>query len=635
MEVSLSSEALTQLNTAEAKALHDISDSLSSCGVGRIVNLPQIIVVGEQSSGKSSVLEAISHVRFPVDGGLCTRFATELVLRPADETRVDVSVKFADKSKAPQAFHRQGFREEDLPEIIDEAKGHMGFTGAAGKRFSKDVLRLEIQGPKMYPLSLVDLPGLFHNLTETQSLSDMAVVNELVQSYMQQKNSIVLVVITANNQLASHTALKKVKEVDPHGLRTIGVITKPDLTRPGFSDEKMYVRVAKNQEAANKLHLGWHVLRNRAEDETSLEGRDKLEEAFFKSGAWASVPRDDRGIESLRRKLSRVLYSHIRNGLPEVIADIEVNLRERQEELERLGRPRATHEDMRSFLLEIAADFQRLARDGIEGRYNDSFFGGLDDETLKLRAQVRNFNRAFDHVLKAKGSAQVVVASLFTNPAPKEVPKHLEAFLKKHAYDFPDPVPVTKRSFDAQLLRQAAANQGREFPGSPNKDLAIQLFKRQADPWKKIAKFHIERVSLVAKAFVDEVFKHVVGAPTMTSTTEAILSTCVDPFFDEKERLLESKLEELLRPYSQGFALPLDADFHHLYTEKVMTNVAGRVESILQKKHPGIFESGSQTKPSTEMIKQAIASEKESGDDEFGMEMVVDMMEIYYEVRGL
>lgn len=96
MDVSLSPDVLNQLNTTEARALHDISDSLSACGVGRIVNLPQIIVVGEQSSGKSSVLEAISHVRFPVEGGVCTRFATELVLRQANETRVDVSVQITE-----------------------------------------------------------------------------------------------------------------------------------------------------------------------------------------------------------------------------------------------------------------------------------------------------------------------------------------------------------------------------------------------------------------------------------------------------------------------------------------------------------------------------------------------------------
>ncbi|KAH7139900.1 P-loop containing nucleoside triphosphate hydrolase protein [Dactylonectria estremocensis] len=569
MEVSLTSDVLNQLNTAEAKALHDISDSLSACGVGKIVNLPQIIVVGEQSSGKSSVLEAISHVRFPVERGLCTRFATELVLRQAPETRVNVSVRFADKSKAPQSFQRRGFHEDDLPEIIKEAKECMGFT-RAGKDFSKDVLRLEIQGPGMYPLTLVDLPGLFHAETETQSLNGKETVDELVEGYMRQKNSIILVVIAANAQLASQVALRRVKEMDPQRQRTLGVITKPDLTHAGLEDEETYLRVAKNQEGANKFHLGWHVLHNRTEKETSLKARDETEEKFFRTGAWATLPRDDCGIATLRKKLSRVLYNHIRTSLPGVIKDIEGKLGERQEELDRLGKSRSTREDMRSFLLGISSDFQRLARDGVYGRYNDAFFGGLDDDDRKLRAQLRNFNRAFDHILKTKGAKTVLTdtSDLEDMLEGENIPEYLQEFLERYAYDFPDPEFIMTHDLIAQLEKQAARNQGLEFPGSPNKDLAIQLFKEKAAPWRDIAEFHLSRVTFIAKAFVDQLFKHVVGQPGTNRTTEAILSTCVDPFFEEKEKMLGEKLEELLRPYAEAYALPLDAEFYRSLSQQ-------------------------------------------------------------------
>ncbi|GKT96974.1 dynamin family protein [Colletotrichum tofieldiae] len=67
-QIALDSTALDELNSVETRTLFDTADKLSSLGVGRIVNLPQIIVVGDQSSGKSSVLEAISHVHFPVQG---------------------------------------------------------------------------------------------------------------------------------------------------------------------------------------------------------------------------------------------------------------------------------------------------------------------------------------------------------------------------------------------------------------------------------------------------------------------------------------------------------------------------------------------------------------------------------------
>ncbi|KAF4436682.1 interferon-regulated resistance GTP-binding [Fusarium acutatum] len=637
MDVSLDTNILEQLNTNETKALHDISDSLSACGVGRIVNLPQIIVVGDQSAGKSSVLEAISHVRFPVQGNLCTRFATELIFRRANETRIDVSVRFEDRSKPAKRFQRAGFREDDLGDIITEAKECMGF-GKAGMEFSKDVLRLEIEGPKMYPLSLVDLPGFFQVATENQSISGKETVDQLVESYMRQKNSIILVVITANNNLANHLALQKAKNIDPERRRTIGVITKPDLTRPGYDAEKEYIKLAKNQEAAHKLQLGWHVLRNRAEDEDSLEGRDQVEDAFFQKGAWATIPSENRGIVSLRKKLSHVLYSHIRNSLPGVITDIETTLRERQEELDRLGKSRSTQEDLRSFLLGIASDFQRLTRDGIYGRYNDEFFGGLQDDQRKLRAQLRNFSRAFDHILQTKGSTHVTVSDDDSDSDDDEIPVYLEEFLERYPYNPPQPTKITRSELAEQLEKQAAANQGLEFPGTPNKDLAMQLFKQQAAPWRGIAESHVKLVTTVAKAFVDQVFEYVVGSPRTNRTTEAILSTCVDPFFDEKEKVLQEKIDELLRPYVQGYALPLDLLFYDMLSKSSDEKLERRISAVMQVKYPHLYESNTSKtgdaskKVDSKAIAQDIIEEDDLEDSEFGIDKVIDTMLTYYKM---
>src|SRR6478736_2177798 len=117
MSVSVDSKILGQLSRPEAETLLGASDSLTPCQV-KIVNVPQIVVVGAQSAGKSSVLQAITHIRFPDHA---TRFATELNLRKASEARVDVNVKFADQSKPPKSFQRDGFHEVDLLDIIEAA----------------------------------------------------------------------------------------------------------------------------------------------------------------------------------------------------------------------------------------------------------------------------------------------------------------------------------------------------------------------------------------------------------------------------------------------------------------------------------------------------------------------------------
>ncbi|KAL4724295.1 hypothetical protein ACLX1H_008908 [Fusarium chlamydosporum] len=629
MDVSVDSDVLQKLHTKEATSLHKISDDLSACGVGKIVDLPQIIVVGEQSAGKSSVLEAISHIRFPVDSGVCTRFATELIFHHASETRIEASVRFADKTKPSQTFQRQKFHEDDLPDIIKEAKEYMGFS-QDGKDFSKDVLRLEIEGPKVYPLSLVDLPGLYHTSSHNQSSGGRDTVEELVEGYMRQKNSIILVVVSANVNLVSHSALEKAKTIDPQRRRTIGVITKPDLALP--SNAKEYIMVAKNQESAHKLQLGWHVLRNRGEDETSLETRDKLEASFFEKGAWATVPGEDLGIANFRKKLSGILFQHIRNSLPGVIEDIETKLRDRQEELTRLGTARSDAKARRSYLLTIASDFQRLARDGCNGRYNDPFFGGLEDEDLKFRALLRNFNRVFDHILRTKGSTQTIVFSEEDKEEEDKLPVYLTRFLDRYPYEFPDPERVTTEKLSGELESKAAANQGREFPGSPNADLAMQLFKNQAAPWKRITEFHVEMVVSVAKAFVDQLFKHVIGSPQNNPTTEAILATHVDPFFEEKEKSLRSKIAELLRPYLQGYSSPVDVEFYQALSQKSANRVANHVCKTLEDKCPELFSETSKNSLTPEKITQAMASSQKSRVGEFGTDKVIDMMLTYYEM---
>lgn len=624
---SLDSAALNQLNAPEAKELHDLTDQLSSCGVGKIVNLPQIIVVGDQSAGKSSVLEAISHVRFPVKGDVCTRFATELVLRPAKQTHVRVSVRFADKSKPTETFDRSGFGEEDLKEIFQEAKKLMGLAGV-DKDFSRDVLRLEIDGPGMYPLTLVDLPGIFQVNTSEQSMQGKKTVDLLVEEYMQQKNSIILVVVTATNQIANQGVLRLAEKHDPDRHRTVGIITKPDLTHPGYSDERSYIQLARNQESAHKLKLGWHVLRNRAEHEESLEQRDKKEQEFFQNSAWAAVSREDLGIAKLRRKLSRVLYEHVRDNIPSVIEDIDDKLYERQRELVQMGLARSTKDQMRSFLLSIASDFQRLAHDGVEGRYNNAFFGELESEDYKLRAQLRNFNTLFNHTMINKGAKQSIIED--NEPAPEEskLPRYLQSFSEKYPYEFNSPKPIHRSVLKAELEIQAAANQGREFPGLPNMHLVTHLFQRQSSPWREIATYHIDQILLVAKAFVDEIFERIIGPLSTNHNTEAILSSIVDPFFAQKKELLYGKLEEILRPYSEGYAAPLDHEFQQAMPEKLAQCFYDRMSASVGK-----VKMPEEDKIALSLIKEATENVMtEMRENHFGTDEVIYMMNAYYHV---
>jgi hypothetical protein len=140
------------LQSQEHRDLLDVIDRLRSQGLSRFVDLPQIIVCGDQSSGKSSALEAISGLSFPAKDNLCTRFATELILRRAPTTGIEISINpglertEAEKEEVRRVKFTGTIEELDLGHVVEEAKTAMGLNGGS-KVFSTDILRVEVSGP--------------------------------------------------------------------------------------------------------------------------------------------------------------------------------------------------------------------------------------------------------------------------------------------------------------------------------------------------------------------------------------------------------------------------------------------------------------------------------------------------------
>lgn len=190
----LQTESLNSLCSKDQLDLLDAVDRLRSHGISNYVSLPQIIVCGDQSSGKSSVLEAISHVSFPVKSNVCTRFPTELVLRRAPNTSSSVSIvphasRSKQERKALEGFHQELEGFDRLSNVVEAAKIAMGIH-SNGQAFSKDLLRIEITGPDHPHLTIVDLPGLIHSETKHQTASDVKLIQDVVKEYS--KYSLVL-----------------------------------------------------------------------------------------------------------------------------------------------------------------------------------------------------------------------------------------------------------------------------------------------------------------------------------------------------------------------------------------------------------------------------------------------------------
>ena len=173
------------LQSRDHGELLDLIDLLRSQGLHDHVQLPQIVVCGDQSSGKSSVLDASSGVHFPTKDNLCTRFATELILCRAAHVGVNVSINPGSRRSEDDKAKLSGFRYpnatlENVPAIIETAKDAMGIASDA-RAFSDDILRIEVVGPNQPHLTLVDLTGLIHSQNKQQSAEDVQLVLSLVK----------------------------------------------------------------------------------------------------------------------------------------------------------------------------------------------------------------------------------------------------------------------------------------------------------------------------------------------------------------------------------------------------------------------------------------------------------------------
>jgi hypothetical protein len=533
--------------------LLDSVDRLRSQGIDHYVSLPQIIVCGDQSSGKSSVLEAISGVSFPVKSNLCTRFPTELILRKTQNPGVSVSIVPHHSHIESERVSLSNFREtldsfDALPDLIEKAKTAMAI-GSFGRAFSKDLLRIEVSGPDRPHLTIVDLPGLIHSETKQQSATDIELVQDVVKSYMEEPRSIILAVVSAKNDYANQIVLKLSRAADKTGTRTLGVITKPDTLIPGSGSEAMYVSLAQNLDV--EFRLGWHVLKNMDSEvgSWSLSKRDEEERNFFSKGIWTMLPDSILGITLLRERLSKLLLAQIAAELPSLIDEIELKSTTCRSQLQKLGQPRANLEEQRLYLLTLSQTFQSLTKAAVDGTYNDPFFGDAKTDTgyqKRIRAVVQNLNQSFAEMIAREGHRYAI-----TDPS-IDVPSKTSG---------PNVKTITRVKFLDRIEDLMKRTRGRELPGTFNPMIISDLFLEQSQPWEAFAQSHIEKVAHAVEIFL----KHLVSHIADTSTRGVLFRTLVEPTLEQIVKDLKGKTAELLAPHQYGHPIT----YNHYFTETV------------------------------------------------------------------
>lgn len=202
--------------------------------------------------------------------------------------------------------------------------------------------------------------------------------------------------------------LTRAREVDPHGLRTLGVITKPDQLGNGTDGEKTFLSLARNEQV--DFDLGWHVVRNLDSGVSDgTQDRDAIEKQFFVESNFRSLSATTLGIENLRHRLSMVLFDQIKAELPRLIKDIESGISSCSHELDKLGPARVTFDDQKNFLIDLSDEFQKLCDAAVKGDYEHEFFEDRSLADRRLSATIANLGIDFEEDVRTEGAQWKIV----------------------------------------------------------------------------------------------------------------------------------------------------------------------------------------------------------------------------------
>ncbi|UNI23801.1 hypothetical protein JDV02_009598 [Purpureocillium takamizusanense] len=491
-------------------------DQLREKNVGKHLPLPQLVVVGDQSSGKSSLLETLTGIPFPRGQELCTRYATQISHRRDELESINISIIPGPQATPSEKSRLEEYRKSvksttdlhaQFEAILDEVNIHMGVRTSKNKQgdktFSEDVLKIEKCGPDEDYLTVIDVPGIFRKITEGITTErDKELVSNMVKDYIRDDRTVILAVLPSNVDVTTQEILALAEEYDKEGERTLGVLTKPDLVTE-HSAKAVVCNLVEGKR--HPLNLGYYVVRNRGE--------------------------------------TRQMLDETRQALVE------------------LGQSRQTEREQQQYLVTIASTFQNMARAALDADY--SAHPALRKDELRLITSIINLTDRFncdfvtsshtrsfqsinvsesDPESEEEGSTggddsdEGDVGSLqlgrsdgyeFQVPDPKEYPE-LEKIVTTEK-NSESPAEDVMEWIKNIYRRSRGAELGTFGPG-----LLSSTFREQSDKWASMTRTYLGKVILIIHGFI----------------MRALGEICTDSRV--REELISTIMTDLLARYKAG-----------------------------------------------------------------------------------
>ncbi|KAI3704391.1 hypothetical protein L1987_74609 [Smallanthus sonchifolius] len=388
------------------------------------LELPFVAFVGSQSSGKSSVLEALVGRDFlPRGSDICTRRPLRLQLVRTDEDAGEYEYEYGEFQHLPG---RQFF---DFAQIRAQIQAETDREAGENKRVSNKEICLRICSNRVLDMTLVDLPGMTKVPVGDQPLDVETQIRNMILSYIKQPRCLILAITPANSDLANSDALHIAGIADPDGNRTIGVLTKLDIMDRGTDACSLLLG------KTIPLRLGYIGVVNRCQEDIELNRgiHDGLasEEAFFQSHPVYNGVADCCGIPQLAKKLNQIFVQYIFKMLPDLKSNIRSKLAFAAKEHSSYGHM-PQEPDQGSLVLNILLNYSKAFVSLVDGRNEESLtsevYGGarihyiFQSLFVSRLEEVDPFERLTDEEIRtAIHNATGLCSALFVPEVPFQV----------------------------------------------------------------------------------------------------------------------------------------------------------------------------------------------------------------------
>ncbi|KAH6672754.1 interferon-induced GTP-binding protein Mx2 [Plectosphaerella plurivora] len=507
--------------------------------------------------------------------------------------------------------------------------------------FSEDVLKIEKCGPDEDYLTIIDVPGIFRNITDGVTTDkDKELVKCMVNRYIKDDRTVILAVLPCNVDVATQEILTKAKKVDPKGDRTLGILTKADLLIEQSAKASVVSLVAGNRAP---LKLGYHVVTNRGgddndEEDGSVAHENQLKrEALFKHHPWLTLS-EDRRLSDLLGEITDRAFPQLRSETRERLADVTAKLKE-------LGISRKTERQQQQYLVGIASEFQSLVRAALNADY--SAHPAFDANELRLITAVvdcaEDFDKFFIHFAHTylfenqeddksdTDSEKTESSNNGSDDGSSDASQ--DGFSVPDAKDYPDLVQIITDELDIEdpkhgIMEWIGAvhhrSRGLEL-GSFSSGILPSVFREQSVKWEACARDFVSQVILLVHRFILKALKIVC---TDNHVYQCIVSAIFQDLCDKYQGGMDQakllvNIERQLKPYT----------LNHYFAQNQQKNVGERIQKTLELKSwrksakDGVVEGISYLKLND--VAEAVSNKSNA---EQAQEAIHDSLEAYYKV---